>query len=294
MILDLFCGAGGWSSGLDMLGIDAHDTRGIDHDPHAAATHQLAGFPTTCGDVTDVDLGQWGDVEGLTASPPCQDYSTAGNGKAGTANLTHTVPDAVAELRPTWIACEQVRAVLPIWRQHAHTYRQAGYHVWAGLLDASAFGVPQRRIRAVLIASLDSPVTAPHATYADGGLFGKRTVSAAEALGLSPGWSINRRQNSRGPGGTVVAAPNVPCYRPAPTVTGQAAGQWRLEHLDHSARLMTVRQLARLQSFPSGWPWQGNKGQQGQQVGNAIPPPLAAAVIRAATRKDARWMTRLR
>ncbi len=43
---------------------------------------------------------------------------------------------------------------------------------------------------------------------------------------------------------------------------------------------LTVEQAAALQSFPPGWPWQGNKGSQARQVGNAVPPLLAEAILR--------------
>lgn len=45
---------------------------------------------------------------------------------------------------------------------------------------------------------------------------------------------------------------------------------------------VTVQEAAILQGFPADYPWQGNKGQQHRQVGDAMPPPLAWHVLRAA------------
>ncbi len=42
---------------------------------------------------------------------------------------------------------------------------------------------------------------------------------------------------------------------------------------------ITVEEAALLQGFPADYPWQGNKGQRYQQVGNAVPPPLARAIL---------------
>lgn len=42
-------------------------------------------------------------------------------------------------------------------------------------------------------------------------------------------------------------------------------------------------QAALVQGFPTDYPWQGTKSQQFQQIGNAVPPPLARAVLSALT-----------
>jgi DNA (cytosine-5)-methyltransferase 1 len=50
---------------------------------------------------------------------------------------------------------------------------------------------------------------------------------------------------------------------------------------------VSVEEAAVLQSFPPAYPWYGTKGQQHQQVGNAVPPLLAAAILRPLIRKSA-------
>lgn len=106
--------------------------------------------------------------------------------------------------------------------------------------------------------------------------------------------------------------------RRAPTVSGKAGGQWYWEapsttvagdprvtartHHEHgeqgggatssedarngnydgrSSIRITIEEAATLQGFPPGYPWQGSRTKQFEQVGNAVPPPLAEAVLKA-------------
>ena len=46
---------------------------------------------------------------------------------------------------------------------------------------------------------------------------------------------------------------------------------------------VTVEQAALVQGFPDGYPWQGTKSKRYEQVGNAVPPPLARAILAALT-----------
>jgi DNA (cytosine-5)-methyltransferase 1 len=93
----------------------------------------------------------------------------------------------IAACDPEWVALEQVPAVLPLWQVYAEELQAKGYSAWAGLLNSADYGVPQTRIRAILIASRVRQVRKPYPTHYDPRkgpqLFGSPWVSMAQALG---------------------------------------------------------------------------------------------------------------
>lgn len=317
MIVDLYAGCGGWSEGLGMLGLS---DVGIELDEAACLTRAAAGHLTIRADVATFPRSHFaGRVEGLIASPPCQDYSVAGTGAGRSGErgrLIDTVPHWVKDLRPRWVACEQVPPALPIWREHASLYRALGYSTWCGVLNAADFGVPQTRQRAFLLASREGLACPPPPTHCEGSgstLLGDLApwVSIEDVLGWAgemrhvrgagmtkrhgtrpsrgsdrPAFTITGRADDRivialdrrQPGRPLVAA-----HRPAPTLTATAGAksQWLWLMGDDTTRHLTLEEALVLQSFRPDYPLRGGVGARFRQVGDAVPPGLAAQVLAA-------------
>jgi DNA (cytosine-5)-methyltransferase 1 len=186
--------------------------------------------------------------------------------------------------RPTYVVWEQVPSVLPIWEKAAVELRELGYSVWTGILDAADYGVPQVRKRAYLLARADGKVAKAPATVPG-------RVTMAEAIG----WGLT--------------------HRPSPTITGHMtvtrspSGQQKI-YLDAIERgefifkkplyeftksattkggigslyppdcvNITVQEGAVLQSYPADFQVAGSKAMQQLQIGNAVPPLVAKAVL---------------
>ena len=254
-IIDLFAGPGGWDEGLRMIG--RTDVLGIEWDESACLTAEAAGHKRLRADVTALNPRDYIGAEGLIASPPCQAWSLAGKrGGEEDRAACHELADRMAagddstdwrewaddrsplvcqpvrwarELRPEWIALEEVPAVLGLWEHMARIFRGWGYSVWVGTLLAADYGVPQTRTRAILMASRVRPVTPPEPTHAehpegvdlfDGG-HRQKWVSMAEALGWGEGCAI---RPARGAGMTERhgSRPDHPGDAPAPTVISKA------------------------------------------------------------------------
>lgn len=279
--VDLFAGPGGWDLAALDLGLDVI---GIELDELAVATRKAAGLDTIHADVDDVPPEEFAWCDGLIASPPCQDWSSAGpkTGRAGASGHLVDLPLRWAiENRPRWIALEEVEQVLPVWRSHAEELAAIGYHVWTGVLDAAEYGVPQYRRRAILLAHLDRPVDAPHPTHGIPTLLDPGLVPLRTMLDVLPSWEglrLDRRSN----GAPVIDDLD----RPSPTVTGATAAKtvWILLLPDGTHRRIELDEAAILQTFPEGYPFQGSRREAGRQIGNAVPPTFAHALLKGLVR----------
>lgn len=298
-VVDLFAGAGGWDLGARAIGLNPI---GYEVWAPAIATRQAARLPTVVCDLGAALVNdRQSPVAGLIASPPCQDWSAAGKRleRTGPSGALVDVPLRWAlELRPRWCAWEQVPPALEVWELAALHLRAVGYRVWTGILNAADFGVPQTRQRAFLLASLDGPALPPEPTHGrapEPGLFGTLApwVTMGDAIDVD---------GHRAPAGDLrmdVPTPDLWVDSPATTVTGDPRISPRCSHhdggppqsagavdLDDQATTdtplrLTLAQALTLQTFPADYPVQGTKSEQFQQVGNAVPPRMAAAVLGA-------------
>ena len=256
-----------------------------------------------------VPFSQGGHMDGITDMPLVhQATEDLAHGRDTRATILTACKDARSllaaepmrwhyDLRPEWIAMEQVPAVLPLWQQYAEILTGWGYSAWCGILNTADYGLGQALRRAVLIASRARPVRRPQATHYDPrkGLqfWGQPWMTMAEALG----WGYTGRPAPTVTGGgtytggaepwsstsraAMRAAMDNPGHwahrQPAPTVTGtvgHVGGKQAEGHLN-----LSIPEGARLQGFPDGYRFQGNKGQISLQIGNAMPPLLAGVVL---------------
>lgn len=184
------------------------------------------------------------------------------------------------------IAMEQTREVLPIWSAYANILPDYGYNVAVGVLKAEQYAVPQARRRAVLVASLERDVSLPpvtHSPYRPGGLEKafpapglQGWVPMATALGLRDRFTpIASLRSNYGTGGDASNRGVRQYWQPAPTITRKYN---RNKWLDDRGR-MDDRDAATLQTFPTDYVWPGKATETQLQIGNAIPPLLAKAIL---------------
>jgi len=179
-ILDLFCGAGGFSYGMEK---NPHfqTVVALDFNPKAIDTfaYNMPDAETVVGDITDanikkeiISLSRRHGVNMIIGGPPCQGFSLKGK-KLGLGDprnyLFNEYLNIVAALRPEVFVIENVKALLSTsagWfkDQIVKEVSALGYRVQYGVLTASDFGVPQARQRAIFICAREVGIPLPART----------------------------------------------------------------------------------------------------------------------------------
>lgn len=312
------------------------------------------------------------EIAVVSGGPPCQPFSLGGKhrGHADDRDLFPEAIRAVRELRPRAFIFENVKGLLrqsfssyfeyvllglsypelsrkkdEQWRDHrarleqhqtANARRQPKgltYNVVFQLLNASDYGVPQRRERVLIVgfrSDLGITWSFPSATHSQSALFREQWVTGEYwdrhqvARKNRPPMSHRMRsriERLRGndaketiqPWRTVRDAisdlpdperrnrvlnhqftPGARSYpghtgspldEPAKTLKagdhGVPGGENMLLRQDGSVRYFSVREAARLQSFPDNYEFLGPWGEAMRQLGNAVPVMLAEAVARS-------------
>ena len=175
--IDIFCGAGGMSLGLQRAGIKV--VCGVDNDPIVLETYKKnVHSRALCRDirrVTSSDLRPFVPKNArliISVCAPCQPFSKVRkSGKQRTdGQLLLEVGRLIRSLRPDGVIVENVPQISRlsakgVLNEFQRILSVAGYSFAVGVLDAKYYGVPQTRARMVLLAvrGRDRPVRLPRA-----------------------------------------------------------------------------------------------------------------------------------
>jgi DNA (cytosine-5)-methyltransferase 1 len=258
-----------------------------------------------------------GEIDMMVGGPPCQPFSVAaaqrflrsdenfkrvGFESADKGKLIFRYAELIIELRPKAFLIENVPGILSIDGGTGisvvyDTLSKAGYTMSDPfVLNAMNYGVPQSRKRAFVIGTLSGKVIArPDATHwEEGTLTEAPQVTVCQALLGVDRIELNNtprehraesiaRYREIAPGKREALGrvdrldPNLPSKT---VIAGGTKGGGRSHLHPFLARTLSVRECARLQTFPDTYEFLGKNGRQFTLVGNAVPPLLAEVLAR--------------
>ncbi|GGN98612.1 DNA cytosine methyltransferase [Haloarcula pellucida] len=184
--VDMFCGAGGLTYGLEQVGISVN--RGLDIDRHSSypyETNTNSSFrrvdikPLARDPEPIKQMFPWkADVKVLAACAPCQPYSTLSHAKKGDTTdhekwgLLDDFRKIVEYVEPDVIVTENVLQVRhdDTYRQFEETLKEMGYTLndpENRKVYGPEYGIPQKRKRWVLLASQEGPIQLPDPLHTD-------------------------------------------------------------------------------------------------------------------------------
>ena len=306
--VDLFCGAGGLSKGLEMAGLQG--ICGLDWFNEACMTYNRNfDHPFINGDIKDPDNKKKfydtvrqqlnGRKLSIVAGGfPCQGFSMAGNRIVDDPrnSLYKELIEIVVELQPDFVICENVKGLRTmlkglVEKKILADFNQIGYDMTVTTLCAADYYTPQKRERVIFIGNRKGlrnfhpkPILSPGEYITTGQAIGdlinhpvdpefnhvptvhrpdmaKRIMETPEGESLYKGYSD--------------AWKKCPWDAPSCTIKENHGGVNLHPKLP---RVLTAREMARLQSFPDDFIFEGRKNKQLVQIGNAVPPLLGKAI----------------
>lgn len=306
--VDLFCGAGGLSKGLEMSGLEG--ICGLDWFDEAGMTYSRNfNHPFVNGDIKSPEIKQkfyetvkkqlnGRELSVVAGGFPCQGFSMAGNRIVDDPrnSLYLELIEIVKELKPKFIVCENVKGLRSmldgrVEQKILDDFKAIGYNVNVATLCAADYETPQKRERVIFIGNRigvtnfhPQPMLSPSEYITTGQAIEDlmehpedpafnhvptkhRPDMAKKMLELEEGKSLYK--------GFSDAWKKCPWNEPSCTIKENHGG---VNIHPKLPRVLTAREMARLQSFPDDFIFEGKKNKQLVQIGNAVPPFLGKAI----------------
>ena len=306
--VDLFCGAGGLSKGLEMSGLIG--ICGLDWFKEACMTYERNfKHPFVNGDIKLDEVKKLfyetvnKELDGrhlniVAGGFPCQGFSMAGNRIVDDPrhSLYLKLIEIVNELKPDFVICENVKGLRSMLKGKVeekilNDFHKIGYEMNVMTLCAADYYTPQKRERVIFIGNrigvknyFPKPIIEPSKyvttgeaisdlmTVQDNAAFNHVSTRHSEKMmkrmsELPEGQSLYKGYSD--------AWKKCPWNEPSCTIKENHGG---VNIHPRLPRVLTAREMARLQSFPDDFIFEGPKNKQLVQIGNAVPPLLGKAI----------------
>jgi len=299
-MISLFCGGGGLDLGLGFSGFQSLVVSDLIPSFVNTVTHNIPHSKGLAEDALKLngrqltELAGTSDIDLVAAGPPCQAFSILGRRGAledPRGKLALKYFELVSEIRPKAFLFENVPGLLTVnkgldWKRLIdHAKQTTNYHLFATKLNAAHFGIPQFRERVVVVGfreEVNFSFPEPTVAIPDGFSPSKWALENVHGLFNQDvrihGEKVRNRYKDIPQGGrdSTDHTDRIHPDKPSGTVlVGSSAGGGRPHIHPFEPRVITVREGARLQSFPDWYEFTGPGTSQYRQIGNAVPPLLA-------------------
>jgi DNA (cytosine-5)-methyltransferase 1 len=282
-VLDLFSGCGGLSLGFEAFGME---TIGYEMNNDAAKTY-INNLKGSCKVVQLSEDFKFPKADIIIGGPPCQPFSVSGSqqGKRDIRNGFPVFMQAVLQVKPKVFLLENVTGL--VWSNRAYLellikqFQQLGYMIECRIINAVNYGVPQKRKRLIVVG---------HKSHFNFPVPGIGKVTVQDAIGdimykVTPDskfvTSSMDEYIAKYEAASACTTPrDLHPLKPSRTLTcknlaGATGDMQRILLKDGRRKRLSVREAARLQSFPDWFIFHGSESSQFKQIGNAVPPLLA-------------------
>lgn len=314
--IELFCGAGGLALGMHNAGINSRLLVDFDKDSIKTLQQNRPDWESVCASVLDIDLDEYkNQIDIMAGGFPCQAFSFAGKslGFADTrGTLFYEYARLIDQVKPRLVIGENVKGLLN--HDEGRTLsvivselENLGYKVAYKVMRAQFLDVPQKRerliifgIRSDIASEIFFPVEKDYTITMRAALKGvpkspgqSYTKAKRKIMELIPEggyWrdlpDVLQRAFMGGSyhlgGGKTGMARRLAWSEPSLTLTCNPAQKQTERCHPKETRPLTVREYARIQTFPDDWEFAGSVSSQYKQIGNAVPVNLGYHVGLAA------------
>ncbi|HAE91468.1 MAG TPA: DNA (cytosine-5-)-methyltransferase [Tissierella sp.] len=305
--IEVFTGAGGLALGLEQAGI--HTVQFVEIDKFCCETlkQNRPEWNVINEDIAKVDFTMFkGKVDIVTGGSPCQAFSYSGK-KLGfedtRGTLFYEFARTVKEVEPLIFMFENVRGLISHDKGRTletilSVLKELGYNVKYEVLNANDYGVAQKRERIIIIGTKDGiefeypkkldykPVlrdALKDVPQSEGHTYSEKKRKVLELVPPGGCWvdlpeELQKEYMGKSyysGGGKRGMARRISWDEPSLTLTCSPSQKQTERCHPEETRPFTVREYARIQSFPDSWEFAGGIGQKYKQIGNAVPVELA-------------------
>jgi len=297
-VASLFSGAGGLDLGFKLAGHKIVWANDIDRDSTETYKKNI-GKEIIWESIVNVYPDSIPDFDILIGGFPCQGFSRANIHRVDKDERNSLYVYVVAILRakrPKFFLLENVKGIMSLnngedFREIKLALEESGYSIQYKVVNAADYGVPQSRIRVIIVGIREDLWTKfnyefPEPTHTKDGKVLPRWASIGDALSGIPNPDkpnallnhiySNYKVVNRDFTGHRITDPN----KPSPTILARGNGGGGVCAIPHpnNMRRLTVRESACIQTFPLDFEFHGGLMSMYRQIGNAVPVMLGKAL----------------